>query len=120
MIYQYIACGEAGDIVKGKINAHSEDAITEMLSYAGYRLINLKPFVPFMGMGKLTSQLFPVKPMEIVALFRQMALLLESGINIVTALELLKRHGFKNVKHLAGGIDLYSQTADPSVPRYFK
>jgi len=37
-----------------------------------------------------------------------------------TALELLKRHGFKNVKHLVGGIDLYSQTADPAVPRYFK
>ncbi len=42
------------------------------------------------------------------------------GVRSVTAIELLKRHGFKNVKHLAGGIDLYSQTADPSVPRYFK
>jgi len=42
------------------------------------------------------------------------------GVRSKTALELLKRYGFKNVKHLAGGIDLYSQTADPSVPRYFK
>jgi len=42
------------------------------------------------------------------------------GVRSKTALELLKHHGFKNVKHLAGGIDLYSQTADPSVPRYFK
>ena len=42
------------------------------------------------------------------------------GVRSKTALELLKRHGFKNVKHLAGGIDLYSQTADPAVPRYFK
>lgn len=42
------------------------------------------------------------------------------GVRSKTALELLKRHGFKNVKHLVGGIDLYSQTADPSVPRYFK
>ena len=42
------------------------------------------------------------------------------GVRSKTALELLKRHGFKNVKHLAGGIDLYSQIADPSVPRYFK
>jgi len=42
------------------------------------------------------------------------------GVRSKTALQLLKRHGFKNVKHLAGGIDLYSQTADPSVPRYFK
>lgn len=42
------------------------------------------------------------------------------GVRSVTAVELLKRHGFKNVKHLVGGIDLYSQTADPSVPRYVK
>jgi rhodanese-related sulfurtransferase len=42
------------------------------------------------------------------------------GMRSKTALELLKRHGFKNVKHLVGGIDLYSQTADPSVPRYVK
>ena len=42
------------------------------------------------------------------------------GVRSKTALELLKRHGFKNVKHLAGGIDLYSQTADPAVPRYVK
>jgi type IV pilus assembly protein PilC len=90
MIYQYIACGESGDIVKGKITASSEDVIADIMSYAGYRLINLRPYVPFLSLGNLTSQLFPVKPMETVLLFRQMALLLESGINIVTSLELLQ------------------------------
>jgi type IV pilus assembly protein PilC len=90
MIYQYIACGESGDIVKGKITAGSEDVIADMMSYAGYRLINLRPYVPFLSLGNLTSQLFPVKPAETVLLYRQMALLLESGINIVTALELLQ------------------------------
>jgi type IV pilus assembly protein PilC len=90
MIYQYIACGESGDIVKGKIAASSEDAIADMMAYAGYRLINLRPYAPFLSLGKLTAQLFPVKPAEMILLFRQMALLLESGINIVTALELLQ------------------------------
>jgi type IV pilus assembly protein PilC len=89
MIYQYIACGESGDIVKGKISATNEDAIADIMSYAGYRLINLRPYVPFLSLGKLSAQLFPVKPAETILLFRQMALLLESGINIVTALELL-------------------------------
>lgn len=101
MIYQYIACSESGEIVKGKINATGEDAINEMLSYAGYRLINLRPYVPFFSPGKLTSQLFPVKPNDIILLFRQLALLLESGINIVTSLELLQeqisKHSLKNV-----------------------
>jgi type IV pilus assembly protein PilC len=60
------------------------------MSYAGYRLINLRPYVPFFSLGKMASGLFPVKPAETVLLFRQMALLLESGINIVTALDLLQ------------------------------
>jgi type IV pilus assembly protein PilC len=90
MQYQYIACSEAGEIVKGKLAATSEEAISEMLSYAGYRLINLRPYVPFLSLGKLTSQFFPVKVNDIIMLFRQMALLLESGVNIVTALELLQ------------------------------
>jgi type IV pilus assembly protein PilC len=90
MIYQYMACSESGEIVKGKLSAISEDAISEMLGYAGYRLINLRPYVPFFSMGKFASSLFPVKPMDVIMLFRQMALLLESGVNLVTSLELLQ------------------------------
>lgn len=90
MLYQYMACSESGEIVKGKLSAISEDAISEMLGYAGYRLINLRPYVPFFSMGKFTSSLFPVKTMDVIMLFRQMALLLESGVNLVTSLELLQ------------------------------
>jgi type IV pilus assembly protein PilC len=101
MIFQYIACSESGEIVKGKITANGEEAITQMLSYAGYRLINLRPYVPFLSMGNLTSQFFPIKPNDIILFYRQLALLLESGINIVTALELLQeqitKHALKKV-----------------------
>lgn len=90
MQYQYIACSEAGEIVKGKISATNEDSIGEMMSYAGYRLINLKPYVPFFSLGKFTAQLFPVKTGDVIMLFRQLALLLESGVNIITSMELLK------------------------------
>ncbi len=90
MLYQYVACGESGDIVKGKISATSEDAISEMLGYAGYRLINLRPYVPFLSLGRFTSQMFPVKETDVIMLYRQLALLLESGVNIVTSLELLQ------------------------------
>ena len=90
MIYQYVACSETGEIVKGKLTAASEEAINEMMGVAGYRLINLNPFVPFLSLGKLTAQLFPVKSNDVIVLFRQLALLLESGVNIVTAFELMK------------------------------
>jgi type IV pilus assembly protein PilC len=90
MQYQYIACSETGEIVKGKLTANNEDSIAEMMGVAGYRLINLRPFVPFLSLGKLSAQLFPVKPNDVIMLFRQLALLLESGVNIITSLELMQ------------------------------
>ena len=90
MVFNYIACNQQGDIVKGRLNATSEEAVNDIMSYAGYRLINLRPYVPFLSVERLKQSLFRIKPMEIVLLFRQMALLLESGVNIVTSLELLQ------------------------------
>jgi len=90
MLYQYVACSESGEIVKGKLSAMSENAITDMLGYAGYRLVNLKPCIPLLSLEKLKTQLFAVKPTDIILFYRQMALLLESGVNIITALGLLQ------------------------------
>jgi type IV pilus assembly protein PilC len=101
MIYQYIACSETGEIVKGRISAEGEDAVTQIISFAGYRLINLRPYIPFLSAGKLMAQLFPIKQTDIILFFRQLALLLESGVSIVTALELLEgqitKHSLKKV-----------------------
>ncbi len=90
MVYQYVACNEAGEIAKGKLSAASEEAATEVLSYAGYRTISIKPSVPFFSMDRLSARFSQVKLTEIITLFRQLALLLESGINITTSLELLQ------------------------------
>jgi len=90
MVYQYVAYNEKGEIVQGRLTAAGEEAATELLGYAGYQAIRLKPFVPFFSSDRLTAQLFPVKPGEIILFYRQLALLLESGINIVTSLELLR------------------------------
>jgi rhodanese-related sulfurtransferase len=40
------------------------------------------------------------------------------GVRSLSVTVFLRNHGFKNVTSLAGGIDLWSQTIDPSVPRY--
>ena len=89
MVYQYLAYNEKGAMVKGRLTAETEEAATDLLSYAGYRTISLKPYIPFFSSGRLLAQLFPIKPSEIILFYRQLALLLESGINIVTSLELL-------------------------------
>jgi len=77
-------------MVKGKLTAASEEAATDLLDYAGYRVINLKPVTPLFSLDKLSESMSRIKPTEIVFLYRQLALLLESGIDIVTSLELLQ------------------------------
>jgi len=90
-IYKYIAYDSKGEVVKGKLSASNEEAVGEMLDYAGYRLINVKRVVPFLGASGLSSSFqSKIKPGEIVLLYRQLALLLESGIDIVTSLGLLR------------------------------
>ena len=90
MVYQYVAYNERGEIVKGKLSASGEEAAADMLSYAGYRLINLKSYTPFLSSDRLTLQFFKIKPNDIVLFYRQLALLLDSGVNIVASLELLQ------------------------------
>jgi rhodanese-related sulfurtransferase len=40
------------------------------------------------------------------------------GVRSLSVTVYLHNHGFRDVKSLAGGIDLWSQRIDPSVPRY--
>ena len=40
------------------------------------------------------------------------------GVRSLKAIHYLKQHGFTNLKNLSGGIEAWSTTADPSVPRY--
>jgi type IV pilus assembly protein PilC len=61
-----------------------------LLSYAGYQLINLREIATFPSLDKIMQRLSPIKPSDLVLLFRQLALLIESGLNVVTSLELLE------------------------------
>ncbi len=90
MVYQYIGYNDQGTMVKGKLTAPSEEAAVGLLDYAGYHVVQLKPFVPFLQLEKLLSGLSVIQNPEIILLYRQLALLLESGIGIIAALELLQ------------------------------
>ncbi|MBI2329067.1 MAG: type II secretion system F family protein [Chloroflexi bacterium] len=90
MAYQYVAYNKRGEVVKGKLSAATEEAATELLGYAGYQPVSLKPYVSFFNIDKLTASLFEIKVAEIILLYRQLAMLLEAGTNIATSLELLQ------------------------------
>ncbi len=53
-------------------------------------MINLKRHVSLISLDSLLSQMSQVKPVDIIIFYRQLALLLEAGMDIVTSLELLK------------------------------
>ncbi len=105
MVYQYVAYNEKGVVVKGKLPAADEEAATDLLGYAGYQAISLKPYVPFLNTEKLSASFLRVKPTEIVLMYRQMAMLLESGIDIVASLELLQEQSVnRTLKKVLGEI----------------
>lgn len=86
-----MAYKENGNLVKGRLTAHNEEAAVSLLDYAGYRVVSLKAFVPFLDLGKISLTSPPPKPADVIIFFRQLALMLESGLDIVTALELLRQ-----------------------------
>jgi type IV pilus assembly protein PilC len=89
MDYTYL--GYTGDrqIVRGRISAADERAAVNMLDNIGYRVVSLKPASGFFS---LSGSFFQpkVKQSEMVTFSRQLALLLESGVGIIQALELLE------------------------------
>ena len=71
MLYQYVAYNTKGEVVKGKLSAENDQAANELLDYAGYKAITLKQYTPFLTMDSLNSQLYQVKPTEVILLYRQ-------------------------------------------------
>jgi len=91
MDYQYVARTEDNRVVKGKVTAPSAESATDMLAYGGFSVLSLKEKTSWLSNSKLNMSLtVDVKPMEIIMFSRQLALLLESGTDVVTALELLE------------------------------
>ena len=90
MDFVYTAYTEDKKLVTGKVSSISEEAATELLGYGGYRVISLKKVVPLFDKEKLLARFSQIKPREIIMLSRQLALLLESGTDIVTSLDLLQ------------------------------
>jgi len=90
MDYAYVAYNEDGEVVRGNLTAVSEGTATELLAYVGYQVVSLRPFKPFFSLDKLYETFFPPKANDIILFYRELATLLESGISIVAALDLLQ------------------------------
>ncbi len=90
MKYAYVAYTKNKKLVKGQLEANSEEAAANLLGYGGYQVLSLKETVPFFDREQTFARFNRIKPSEMVMFSRQLALLLESGTDIVTSLELLQ------------------------------
>ncbi len=90
MDYSYVAYTKEKKMVKGKLSATSEEAAVNLLNYGGFKVIKIKQYTPFLNIGKIGNLFRRVSQKEIIMLSRQLALLLESGTDIVASLDLLQ------------------------------
>ena len=92
MDFQYV--GYTGDkkLVKGKVVAPDEEKAVGQLNSMGYQVISIRALTSMGKLGKSLDISFTpqVKPKEVIMFSRQLAILLESGIDIVTAMDLFK------------------------------
>ena len=91
MAYQYTAYTLDKRITKGTIDATSESMAEEALYQAGYqRILSLKEVRPGLSLEKLLPSFFGVKTQDVIDFSRQFATLIESGVTILTTLQLLE------------------------------
>ncbi len=96
MTYRYQAYTSDKKIVQGTIEVASESLAESALYRAGFlRVLSLKEISPGLSLEKLLPSLFGVKTQEVIDFSGQLATLIESGISLVTALELLKGQSAK-------------------------
>jgi len=90
MDFRYVGYTQDRKLVKGKVSASAEEAALDLLSYSGYNVLTLKKITPFFNAEKLGAAFYKVNPNDMVMFSRQLALLVEAGTDIVSALELLR------------------------------
>lgn len=90
MAYKYSALDASSQLVSGYVDASDEVAAEEALGQQGYRVLTLKAHKPVPALEKLMPSFFRVKAGQIIIMSRQLAALLEAGIDIVAAIEILK------------------------------
>ncbi len=127
MAYQYEAYTLDKKIVRGTIDASSESMAEGILYRSGYsHVLKLREVHPSSILERWLPSFFGVKTQDVIEFSRQLATLVESGMPIITALELIEKLvrvvAFKKIisglsTELQGGLSL--SRALSKYPRVF-
>ena len=88
--FRYTAQAEQGRVVKGSVKAMSEVAAQNLLVGQGYTPLTLEPIASAFSLEGALPSMFGIKPAQIVSFSNQLATLLESGVSLLPALQLLE------------------------------
>lgn len=104
--YSYVALSEEGALVRGLIKAANEAVAGDLLDKRGLKLVSIELAPSAFSPESLFPTLFKIKPREVIIFSRQIATLMDSGITLLPALELLQgQEGIgKPFKKLLGSI----------------
>src|SRR5271157_1948731 len=92
MDFQYAAYSSEKKLVKGKVAASDEEKAVGQLNAMGYQVLSIKSMGSMEKLRRSLDISFTpqVKSKEVIMFSRQLAILLESGIDIVSAIDLFK------------------------------
>ena len=92
MAYKYEVYTLDKRIEQGTIEASSESIAEEILYRTGYRrVLKLREIRPVLTLERLLPSLFGIKAQEVIDFSRQLATLIDSGMSILNALQLLEK-----------------------------
>jgi len=91
MNYRYVAYTHSDKkLVKGTVSSVSEAAAAQLLLTQGYQPITLKPAITLPPIEEIFPSLFKIKNKDVIMFSRQLATLLDAGVTIVPALQLIQ------------------------------
>ncbi|HEY96341.1 MAG TPA: type II secretion system F family protein [Dehalococcoidia bacterium] len=88
--FQYIAYNENRRLVKGTEKAINLEIASRLLASRGFKVLSIKPVSTFLPRWSFFPTLTRIPRKTIILFSRQLALLLDSGTPLVTALSLLR------------------------------
>jgi type IV pilus assembly protein PilC len=90
MVYKYAVYTDDRRVLRGRLDAPTEDAAEAALRRAGYaRVLSLEPVAPALRLAEVLPSLFGVKRREVIDFAGQLATLIGSGVSLPFALRLL-------------------------------
>jgi type IV pilus assembly protein PilC len=90
LLYKYVAFAPSGEQVSGSVDAANEDIAERTLWDWHYKVVLIRAIKPRPTIDQLLPSLFGIKPRDIVNFSRHLATLVESGIPLLSAIELLQ------------------------------